>query len=103
MWRVMALLAASGVSKSTRPQPLDLPPGCLAASAWTTVPTWEQWAVGREERAAGGAVMGLVAGKIQLNQEGEEDSDVRNRALRARRGGLREQSARWDHRVETHR
>ena len=70
-WRrvLMALLAASGVSKSTRPQPLDLPPGCLATSAWTTVPTWEQWAVGREERGAGGAVSGsrVPERRIRLN------------------------------------
>ena len=55
----MALFAASVDSQSTRPQPLDLPPGCLATSDWTTVPTWEQWAVRELEVGIGSWVSGL--------------------------------------------
>ena len=66
LWRVaMALFAASVDSKSTRPQPLDLPPGCLATSDWTTVPTWEQWAVRELGVGIGSWVSGLKIRNIR--------------------------------------
>lgn len=99
----MALFAASVDSKSTRPQPLDLPPGCLATSDWTTVPTWEQWAV-RELGVGIGSWVSKIHEENSIPSFGGKIQTLQGGGVRRGLGrGFDPSGAGWGYRMNTHR